>query len=516
MSPLVHSAYCPVNEVASEERAKVGRVDNLRQPEPRYHAFREQCIREFAEFVVGGCRLAPVQYETIEAKQIGAAQRVSLRKATVQGKMDRRVTKCFIKAEAYGGVKDPRIITTFDDKVKLGMGHFTLALSEHCKRFEWYGPGKTPVVLANRVATICAGADSVNLSDYHRMDGTITETIRRVDRAIFMLAFKDYRTELNELLKLGYNNISYLPHGTKFEQGSSQGSGNPDTSVAQTLRAAFTSYLAYRNVITPEGRKYSPQEAFSALGLHNGDDGIDANLPQRNFEWAATRVGLKLEAAVLQRGDRGVNFLARIYSPQVWHGCPDSMCDIKRQLSKFHTTVRLPDNVPPEAKLVEKSRAYLATDRNTPVIGALCKHVIRLSNALSMLHLKRIKALPGVAHWWSKFDDSVQFPNDNVGNWMDFELDCMLPGFDRALFNKWLVTTRTLPEVIKAPLCVEPVATPPADVDVVVDGKTLYSRESPPDSAASTQGSSEAASKEKACRTRRRKVRAIKTQRRSH
>ena len=153
------------------------------------------------------------------------------------------------------------------------------------------------------------------------------------------------------------------------------------------------------------------------------------------------------------------------------------MCDIKRQLSKFHTTVRLPDNIPPEAKLVEKSRAYLATDRNTPIIGPLCKHVIRLSNQMSMLHLKRLTPLPGVAHWWSKFDDSVQFPNENVDGWMDFELDHMLPDFDRSIFDKWLVTTRTLPQIVKAPLCVEPRATPPTITSVVVDGEVVNARQ---------------------------------------
>jgi hypothetical protein len=505
MSPILHAAYCPVNETESERQAVKGRIDALKQQEPRFHSFREQCIREFADFVVSGCRLSPVQYEVIEQKQVGAAQRLSLRKATVQGRKDRRIVKSFIKAEAYAGVKDPRIITTFDDKVKLEMGHFTLALAQHCKRFKWYGPGKTPVEIADRVAEICSDASFVNLSDYTRMDGTITETIRGVDRAIYMKAFQDYRTDLNELLKLGYNNTGYLPRGTKYEQGTSQGSGNPDTSNSQTLRAAFVSYFAYRNVVSPTGRKFSPQEAFDHLGMHNGDDGIDADLPQRNFDWAAGKCGLLLEAAIVQRGQRGVNFLARYYSPQVWYGCNNSMCDIKRQLSKFHTTVRLPDNVTPEAKLVEKSRAYLATDRNTPIIGTLCKHVIRLSNKVFVLNPKRKTPLPGVAHWWSKFDESVQFPNKNIDGWMDVELDHMLPELDRSIFDKWLVTTRTLSQITQAPLCVEPRATPPTSVDVVVDNTVVHARQDPqvdlpPAKAAETRN--------RAKRRRRRKVRA--------
>jgi len=506
MSPLVHGAFCPTNELASERRAKTGRVDDLKQQEPQYHAFREQCVREFADLVVGGCRLVPVQYEDIELKQTGAAQKLSLRKAVVQGRMDKKIVKSFIKAEAYGKCSDPRVITTFDDKVKLGIGHFTLALAAHCKTFAWYGPGKTPIEIAQRVSSICQNADFVNLSDYTRMDGTITETLRRVDRAIFMLAFPDYRTELNELLKLGYNNTGFLPFGTKYEQGTSQGSGNPDTSVAQTLRAAFTSYLAYRNAITPAGSKYSPQEAFSALGLHNGDDGIDADLPQSNFSWAAGKVGLKLEAALVQRGSRGVNFLARYYSPEVWNGCPDSMCDLKRQLSKFHTTVRLPENVTPEQKLVEKSRAYLATDRNTPIIGPLCKRALRLSDKVSMLHLRRAKPLPGVAHWWSKFDDSVQFPNENIGGWMDVELCHMLPTFDRDLFSRWLATTGSVTSLLEAPLCADVEAAPATAVDVVVDGATQYARkEQEPKKKERPDGGKPR--KEKVRRSKQRKVR---------
>jgi hypothetical protein len=464
MSPLVHEAFAPVANDAGERRCVEGRINSLKKEEPRPDGFVDRCINEFVELVLCGCILEPVGFETVESKQTSAAQKLSLKKAVVAGMHTSRVLRCFIKAEAYAGVKDPRNISTYDDLDKLELGTYALALSEHLKQFPWYGPGKNPLTIANRVAEICSNAEEyVNISDYHRMDGTISYKLREVDRAVFMKAFKHHRTGLNEVLKRNSDNFGVLPNGTTFEQGPSHGSGSADTSVSQTLRAAFTAYLGFRNVVTSSGRRFGPKEAFSKLGLHLGDDGIDADLPTGNHMWAAKRVGLVLEAAVVERGQRGVNFLARYYSPEVWYGRPDSMCDVKRQLSKFHTTVRLPDNVRPEDKLVEKSMSYLATDRNTPVIGQLCQQVL-------MHEPPRRAPCLGVGTWWSKFDESVQFPNGNDDGWMDVEFEHMLPEFDRNLFSEWLATTRTLKEILEAPLCQAPKPATPVVVDVVVDG----------------------------------------------
>jgi hypothetical protein len=466
MSPLIHGAFAPVPNKASEEQCVEGRINKLKKPEPFPHSFRDRCIREFADLVVGSEWLSPVCFESVETKQTGAAQKISLKKAVLQGPMIKRILKCFIKTEAYPSVKDPRNISTFDDRVKLDMSQFCLALSEHCKKFSWYGPGKTPLEIALRVAEICSQAMFVNVSDYHRMDGTISYVLRSVDRAVFMKAFGNHRSVLNELLKYCADNVGYLPHGTSFQQGPSQGSGNPDTSVAQTLRSAFTAYLAYRNVTLPQGSRYTPEEAFSKLGIHLGDDGLDPDLPVANHAWAAQRVGLVLEAAVVQRGEFGVNFLARYYSQEVWNGCPDSMCDVKRQLSKFHTTVRLPSNVPPEDKLVEKSLSYLATDRNTPVIGQLCRKVSLFQSTPRVARL-------GVSTWWSKFEDSVQYPNSNVGGWMDVEFERLLPEFDRTVFDQWLAQVSRLSEILEAPLCTPVTPAMPTSVAVVVDGSVL-------------------------------------------
>jgi len=470
MSPLVHEAFAPVNNAASERQCIKGRVTDLRKPEPAPCEFRDQCLREFVDLVSDGLVLEPVGYETVAAKQTNPAQKLSLRKAVVSGSYVKNVVKCFLKSEAYSGLKDPRNITTYNDSDKLTLSTFAMALSTEMKKFNWYAPGMTPVEVAQRVADICRTSDFVNVSDYHRMDGTITYWLRLVDRGVLMKTFVNHRAELNELLKRNCDNKGHLPLGTRFEQGSTHGSGCPFTSLSQTLRAAFCAYLAFRHTKKPDGDYYSPREAFHSLGIHSGDDGLDGDLPVASHQWAAAKVGLVLEANTIDRGFPGVNFLARYYSTEVWHGRLDSMCDVKRQLSKFHTTVRLPENVLAEYKLVEKCMGYAATDGNTPVVGSFCKRVLMLSRY-------RPKVPLGVNTWWSKFDISVQFPNSNADGWMDVEFERLFPEFDRLLFDTWLASTRTATEMLEAPLCAEPKRPVPGTADVVVDDEVLVASE---------------------------------------
>lgn len=461
MNPLVHGAFAGANTSDNARQAIKGRIEALKKKEPPYSPIIDKFMEEFVNLVVRGAELHPCDYESIAERQTSAPQRVSLRKAVTTGIVWRRIVKSFIKGEAYADVKDGRIITTFDDLQKLMLAMFALPAAAHMKQFAWYGPGKKPLEIANRMVEICADADFMNISDYHRMDGTITATLRELDRRVLLRMFPAYRAELNELLKATANNTGFLDEH-KYEQGTAQGSGCSLTSFIQTLRAAFCSYCAYRHGKNQYGYMFEPMRAFEALGIHNGDDGADPGLSVSDHQWAAAKLGLVLEASTVQRGFPGVNFLARYYSSEVWFGCPDSMCDIRRQLAKFHTTLRLPHNVTPEQKCVEKAMAYVATDCNTPILGEFCKQMLVLSSFRPQTPL-------GIGYWWGRFASSDQYPNNNVAGWMDVELTRMFPEFDRALFNQWLASAQTVQEMLSPPLCAEPVPARPS-VPAVVDG----------------------------------------------
>lgn len=470
MSPLVHGAFAGDVTSDNARQAIKGRIEALKKREPAHNPIIEKFMDEFVNLVCRGAELHPCDYESIAERQTSAPQRMSLRKAVSTGIVYRKIVKSFIKGEAYADVKDGRIITTFNDLQKLMLAMFALPASNHMKQFKWYGPGMKPSEIAARLVEICSDADFLNISDYHRMDGTIMAILRELDRRVLLRLFPAYRAELNELLKATANNTGFLDD-LKYDQGTAQGSGCSLTSFVQTLRAAFCSYCAYRHQKSAYGYLHEPLSAFDKLGIHNGDDGADPELSVSDHMWAATKLGLVLEASVVQRGFPGVNFLARYYSSQVWFGCPDSMCDIKRQLAKFHTTLRLPHNVTPEQKCVEKAMAYVATDRNTPVLGEYCKQVLIMSQYRPQTPL-------GVGYWWGKFASSEQYPNENADGWMDVELERLFPQLDRMLFNNWLASAGTITLLLSPPLCAEPVPARP-NAPAVVDGAIVEPETNP-------------------------------------
>jgi hypothetical protein len=466
MSPIIHGAFVPSNNASNERQAIKGRVTDLKRPEPQRTQFFNTCLKEFTKLLVDGTILHPEPIDTIVESQTSPQQRTSIARAILYGPFRKFALKCFVKAEAYLGVKDPRIISTYNDACKLDMACYAYALAQHCKQFPWYGPGKTPAEIAERVAEICTSAVvDANVSDFHRMDGTITYLLRQVERSIMMAIFPDYRSQLNELLKTDVDNISFMPFGTTYHQGPAQGSGSSATSLFQTLRSTFTAYMAYRHT-TKLGSSVTLNagEAFNALGIHTGDDSLSADLPAKSLKWACTKVGLIVEANIVDRGMRGINFLARYYSDEVWTGSTVSMSDIKRTLSKFHCCLRLPANIKPARKLAEKAFAYSLTDPNTPILGELCKRVLHFCPT-SSLELN-------IHSFWAKYPSEVQYPNENYSGWMHAEIEHALPDFDQSMFRFWLSQCKSIDDILNAPLCVE-IAQPTTKLPVIVDNELI-------------------------------------------
>jgi hypothetical protein len=163
----------------------------------------------------------------------------------------------------------------------------------------------------------------------------------------------------------------------------------------------------------------SPKGAIEKLGIYLGDDGVSPDLEPKAHERAAKRWGLRLKTAVVQRGDLGVNFLARYYSDGVWFGNRNSMCDVRRQMAKFHLATGACDTIALQrTKLREKALAYALTDRNTPIIGPICIKALELTTDLAEVE---------PAGWWGKFNAESQWPNE-AGDWMEEVVEMLMPG----------------------------------------------------------------------------------------
>jgi hypothetical protein len=181
------------------------------------------------------------------------------------------------------------------------------------------------------------------------------------------------------------------------------------------------------------------------------------------FIKAMKMLGYTVKVKSIRRGERGVNFLARYYSPLVWYGSPNSCCDIERAARKFHTCLTLPAGTTPIMKLKEKALALYLTDANTPMLGVFMHKALDLTLG--------IQASTGDKGWWSCFDKEDQYPNENVDGWMDHEFELALPKFDLSRFEQFLMNC-DIDQLLTLPLFNEDKPTE-ASEDAVVDGELL-------------------------------------------
>ena len=221
----------------------------------------------------------------------------------------------------------------------------------------------------------------------------------------------------------------------------------------------------------------SVEAAFGAVGIAGGDDGLTADLNPDLLSRRAADMGQVLTSETVARGDLGVDFLARLYSPDIWYAesCEDisSVCDIRRVLHKFHVTARLASNVTPSQKLYDKSFAYHLSDLNTPIIGAFVKRVLQIYPRLQFKN---------VTNMWNVVTDAcVQYPNQNT-DWAWEVVTRDMPDFDVSRFLSWVATADDT--TIFHPPAFTPAADPnPAPGIVAVDGDILINQ---PESSEST------------------------------
>jgi hypothetical protein len=182
-----------------------------------------------------------------------------------------------------------------------------------------------------------------------------------------------------------------------------------------------------------------------------GDDAIGSGLKQVHTEKAASMVGQKLTISIRRVGDT-VSFLSRHYGPDVWFGDTDSCCDFKRQLSKFHLATYVEQDIKArETKLREKSFAYFLTDEHSPVLGDFVKKVLTLA---PVQHGEGVgRTYTNILRIWnSEIPKQDQYPSNVDGySWKRELFEQQLPDFCIENFIAWLITCKTLEEIMSPP-----------------------------------------------------------------
>jgi hypothetical protein len=419
--------------------------------------FTAASIKEFVKLCFP-TRLCKADLQAVIDKQTRPTQRAIVEEAVSQGPAERRSLKAFLKKEAYGGPKDPRIITTYRPGTKIGYSVYMYAISERLKQQPWYG-FKTPVEVAGRIADMCSAVTSAVEGDFSRMDGRVDANVRRTfEKAILNAAFPG-DDEVHRLHELQYDQQVALGSET-YSQGYARGSGSPETSAFNTLLTAFVLFYSMRLL------RRDAKEAYELIGIAAGDDslqpvpvGVEPADMAVAIERAARQMGQKLTSNVKHIGEP-VTFLSRVFGG-AWHGDTNSMACPLRLLSKVHSAVNI-GAVRPEDKCRTKGESILPGDANTPIIGDLARKMITVGNKLSGLNATRLQT------WWNKFEDCA-WPN-RYDSWMDDVIYAEMPDFDHRAFDDWIRDGHPL----QAPTCYS-VTPGPGSLPVLVGGDTLCS-----------------------------------------
>jgi hypothetical protein len=217
-----------------------------------------------------------------------------------------------------------------------------------------------------------------------------------------------------------------------------------------------------------DGKYLNANEAWERLGLYGGDDGLVVDQCKQAAEKAATAMGQVLTLERVTHGKPGVTFLARHYGPDVWWDgeTPGNSCaDIRRQLAKFHVTVRLSSKITPMIKLREKAFAFYLCDKRTPVLGDF------VTKVMDLYPTTRENYRNHLAIWNSDVEEPDHYPNVHE-DWMDDLLLAQIPDFDVVGFKQWLEGA-TAETILSPPtFCSSPEPDPKAGL-VSVDGTTV-------------------------------------------
>jgi len=451
MFPVSNGAFSPARETSSEVNSIEGRLTKLQQDvriTPKHYKYMEAFVRRLITDDLKHTA-HPETVDYVFEAQPRPNQQSILENAVEEGPGMPYVST-FVKKECYGKIADARIISTERPHDKLVWSQFQYVLARLLKKQSWYMFAKTPHKIANKLAKLAKLAREINCTDFSRMDGRKTIVTRTFNLMVMMRYFHpSHHKTIYEQMKRKINSrgstASFDEDEFKFTTLLAQASGLPDTSNFNSLDNAFINFVGFANM-----ESYNPTEedfdiAYQKV-LNNcaiaGDDTAAADLENDAITKAAAWCGHVITSDIYKRGKSGVNFLARVYGPDLWTGSPNSCTDIMRALNKLHTTTHMDPLITPLDKLGQKLTSLWYTDENTPIIKQLITAFQEVGGKLAE------RSEQYLLSYWAKYDKTDQYPNfEEEWMWELIPDDSDITGF-----LTYLGKTRKLDELLVMPL----------------------------------------------------------------
>jgi len=407
----VDGVCAPTACITNDKAGIKGRVEDIRNANARVPPRFDHYLMEFIDHCVPEHQRGtgvPVDMDEVIKRQPRPTQRRIISRCInwLYDFVGKKPISSFQKRELYGKRTVPRNISTFVGSFKVRYSRYTYALAVLFKTKEWYAFSKTPKQLMERMKEVLAEAGYVIPTDFSRFDGHRSKWMNDAFSQLLKRFFAmEFHKDIDEVYGATHGCTGYTRHGVQYEQGDSQASGSPDTSLSNTFLNALIAYITLRT------GGASVDEAINGLGIYGGDDGVTANVQARCFQSTCDKVGLvvKIERVEL---NEPVPFLGRLFFGNWLSGDIASVMDLRRQLMKLHATTAS-RHVPDWVVLLRKAEGYFPTDQTTPLIGEWCLAVKRAAMYRSAKVEGFEELLREEEKWFAQYDSGEQFPKLN-------------------------------------------------------------------------------------------------------
>lgn len=441
--PLIDGAgIFPCESFNNDTQAIRGRVENIRnnkEPNNYMRKLADEFIRSFPNGVA-----YPLSESEVIEEQTKPLQKVR----SEQNKhwlRDSFVVKAFMKKESYPKATDPRNISTCPPAHTIKLSRYTYAIKEVLKQYPWFIPAHTPTQIVEKLREFVTDSDEVLETDYSRLDGTISEFLRMIERGVYLrICNANDRPFLSQLLEDEYNCKAWTATGVKYDPGFSRLSGSPLTTDGNTLITAFVVYAAARrqNYLRAFNINRIPTMAY-------GDDGITKCISAKNLELTAKQLGLTLKC-VSRKAGTPVTFLARVFVDP-W-STETSVQDPARSLGKIHlSSIK---NAPNEVVAVNKANGYLTTDPLTPILSQYCRNICNTHPQVTSTVIKKYKLdsenwwVNNFADSWPQHDYDIELMRNVVGEALHLSPSEVIQYENDVLKGKWKIISLPLPATI--------------------------------------------------------------------